>query len=297
MATKGWPAGSKTRWTYGAEFELSDFPQSRPHRWRTDLDWTMVNSNGIAVDPSGRVYKFGGEILTFPTTCASGVSDQLSEFIVKFPEASVNYRSNLHIHVRVPGLRGDLGKLKKLQMYNSRWLPILLPIIEPIPAPLRSEYLDSKEWLGARKRYARRKVSHQRIMPDEIVSRQLAASSCTQFFDAEAIYQPTGKLLWATKPRCAVNLRQLLVTDTIEFRHFPGTCDPLKVFTAVCWCRDYLKAAFDDANALELLQTVYSDKPWPKFHPYIHWMEERFLVTNPHYVGVGRARREIARLI
>lgn len=297
VATKGWPALKTRRWTYGAELELADWDQRRPHRWRTDMDWTMVNSNGIAVDPRGQVYHLGGEVLTEPTASVDGVANQLVEFVRIYPETSVNYRSNLHVHIRVPGLRDDLDRLKRLQSFCSLWLAQLFPLIEPIPTPKRSSYLDEDEWKGARKRYARRKVSHQKIMSPATVSAQLEAKTCREFFEIEALDPETGKLFWATKPRCAVNLRQLLTTDTIEFRHFPGTLLPHALITAVEWCRDFLDLAFDNSNPVRHFKTNYANRTWPTFEPYIHWMELGFLRTNPHYVGKEAARAAIERML
>lgn len=300
MATKGWPRARGKSWSYGAEFELADWDQRKPHRWRTDLDWTMVNSNGIAVDPKGIVYHFGGEVLAEPTGTPSGVAEQMAEFVNLYPETTVNYRSNLHVHVRVPGLRDDLEKLKTVQVFCSKWLPKLLPVIEPIPLPVRSRYPTQAQWRGAMKRYSRRKISHQKIMADRIVERQLMAKTVTEFFEAEALHVESGRLLWATKPRCAVNLRQLMATDTIEFRHFPGTVNPAEIEMAVEWCKVFLEMALkSDSFKFNpvLVFRSYGNRRWPKFQPYVHWMEERYKVTNPHYVGVEAARAAIQEVL
>jgi hypothetical protein len=296
MATAGWEAKG-TKWTYGAEFELSDWDQRRNHTWRTDIDWTMVNSNGIAVDPRGEVYWQGGEILTSPSQTPGGVVDQLGAFLKRHPEASVNYRSNLHIHVRVPGLREDLKRLKRLQNYCSLWLPQLFPLIEPIPVPLKMDYPDPAAFQGARKRYSRRKISHQKILSHAVVTRQAAAGSPQEFFEAEARHPKTGKLHWAICPRAAVNLRQMLTTDTIEFRHFPGTIDLAAVRTAVNWCLDFLELAFDNEDPVYHYKRYYRGRTWPKFHPYVHWMEERYKETNPHFVPKEQAKLAVERIL
>lgn len=296
MATTGWAIPNGKRRTFGAEFELADWDQHRKPPWRTDMDWTMVNSNGIAVDPKGIVYHYGGEVLANPAERPMGVANQLADFIKKCPETTVNYRSNLHVHVRVPGLRDDLKKLKRIQLYCYHWLPKMLPLIEPIPVPRRGDY-DDAGYKGAMKRYARRKVSHQKVMPERTVNLQLAAKTPQQFFEAEALHEPTGVLYWATKPRCAVNLRQLMQTDTIEFRHFPGTINPFEVTTAVEWCDEFIHMALDDVDPVKEYRRNWANRPWPKFKPYVHWMEEFYRVTNPHYVGVEKARENIAKLL
>jgi hypothetical protein len=297
MATKGWAeasAGDK-KWSYGAELETADWDQGLNNGyWRTDLDWTMVNSDGIAVDPSGKVYRLGGELLAWPSNTHTGVASQLMDMLNKFANMSVNYRSNLHVHVRVPGLRDNLELLKRTQKFCSDWLPRLLPVIEPIPQPRRFDYPEISAWKGARKRFARRKISHQRIMPEAIVVRQLMAGTPKQFFEEEAL--SGGKLYWATRPRCAVNLRQLLATDTVEFRHFPGTVNPEELVTAIRWCRDFLRLAFDGGDPIRLWESGYRGKVWPSFRPYVHVLEEGYQRTCVHYVGLEAARKAIQEI-
>lgn len=285
--------------TFGAEFELSDWDRRRPCGWDLDLrDHTMVNSCGIAVDPTARLYWQGGEVRAHPSETPSSVYNQLAEFIEEYPEASVNYRSNLHVHVGVPGLRDDLDKLKRVQRFCNEWLPALLPVMEPIPEPTRKEYPLEEEYRGARRRRARRRVSHQHVMSLSTVERQMLARTPQEFFEAEALHAPTGRLHWAIHPRCAVNLRQLLQTDTVEFRHFPGTIEPREVLSAVCWCRDFTEMALEvDGDPVRHWYADYYNGPWPSFEPYVHWMEERFLLTSARHAGVGMARENIARIL
>ncbi len=52
-------------WTYGAEHEWADWPYETelPKDYGRDVrDDTMINSNGVAVDPRGNYYSWGGEI-------------------------------------------------------------------------------------------------------------------------------------------------------------------------------------------------------------------------------------------
>src|ERR1039458_3941925 len=107
-------------WTYGSEHEWSDHPRDAVlpvgcvHNTK---DSTIVNSNGIANDPSNKSYQFGGEINTPPTDYPEGQVTILRKLVKALPTAKVNYRSNLHVHVRIPGLRDDLKLLKRVQLY------------------------------------------------------------------------------------------------------------------------------------------------------------------------------------
>lgn len=270
-------------WTYGCEHEWADWDQRRPLPDRCGLDrrdTTMVNYNGIAVDPTGRFYHLGGEVNTYPTTTPDGQAHLLEHLLGGHClGAAVNYRSNLHVHIRVPGLSRDLENLKRLAMFNLRHLRRMLPIIEPIPKPHRSDFDSDEEFKGAMRRYFRRLRSHHTTLPGTRVTDQLAASTPKEFFEAEPPRSRNGNLLWYCQPRAAVNLRQMLETDTIEFRHFPGTLDPLALLTCIEWCRTWLMCAFEDWEPEPIFHREFAKRRWPTFPPYIHWMERCYRAT------------------
>jgi hypothetical protein len=298
-------------WSYGAEHELSDWdtrkglPQNIDHldlvdpinlRGSTqDDDYTMVNSNGICVDPKSRVCPYGGEVQTPPTWSIQGQVDYLALFLKLHPNAQINYRSNLHIHIRVPGLKDDLEALKKITRFNYTWLRerLLLNTVEPIPKPQTPE---------ERKRYNRRKRSHHTTLSKQRVEYQLKAKTLQEFFEREVPRTSDGKPHWIAQPRAAVNLRQLLQTDTIEFRHWPGTLADEELRSAFLWCKCYLRLALGLTlrkglnDPLELWDVMRHNK-FPQFQPYIHWMEQRYERTNVQKVGLERARQAIAQIL
>ena len=102
-------------WTYGVELEYGNCDRSIENlpdgaKWN-NLDNTCVSSTGIANDPQGKLYKFGGEINTRPTTSTDEQVEHIAR-VNKFlrdngPAPIVNDRSNLHIHIRVPGLKDN----------------------------------------------------------------------------------------------------------------------------------------------------------------------------------------------
>lgn len=272
-------------WTYGAELELSDWLRHEPLPVRgmgIDVrDVTMVNSDGVAVDPTGKLYALGGEIQTTPTETPEGQAAQLMDIMRKWPQTTVNYRSNLHVHVRVPGLRENLPLLKKLQSYAHRWLPEVLPIIEPIPEPvIPAAWPDKAEYTGARKRWARRKVSHQKLLSAERLKLQLTARTPEEFRDLEYMNHRTGRLHPAIHPRLCFNLRQLWETDTIEFRHFPGTVNSEELRAAVTWCQEFLVMAMSDANPVSYAEYIASARVLPRFEDYDHWLETGYQLTS-----------------
>lgn len=294
--------------TFGAEVEAADWNPDEGLAPGQDLDRrdvTMVNSDGVAVDPKRQIYALGGELLLAPTERPEGLAEQLQDHMARHPRTTVNYRSNLHVHVRVPGLREDLDALKRLQAYVHEWMPKILPVLEPIPecqytAP-RGDDGSGRTWdaatRGALKRAARRRVSHHKLLSTRVVERQLRTTTPDQFLDAEALHEPTGRLLWATCPRACVNLRQLRETDTVEFRHFPGTTDPEQLLFAAGWVQFFIRAALEGTTQ-EIMDVVRVTAPLlPKFLPYDHDLERGYLLTSRKYVTPEEARRNIPEVL
>lgn len=267
-------------WTFGAEHEWADIDRKRPlpkgYGW-DDRDITIVNSNGIANDPKGVLYQFGGEINTPPTKSPEGQVECLNTLKGLFPEAKVNYRSNLHVHVRVPGLKDDLKALKQVQKYIHEYMPRIFPVIEPLPKPTMWEYSNPVELEGASRRWRRRRVSHQALLTRERLAHQLAATTVQEFFDREPPSKD-GKPLWHLQPRLCVSLRQMLQTDTTEFRHFPGTLDENELGACVWWCDRFMSAALENGPVQSLLDWAARRK-FPSFPPYVHDMEVKYRAT------------------
>lgn len=284
-------------WTYGAEHEWGDIWRhiSLPRGFKWDeRDCTIVNSNGIANDPKGKLYAYGGEINTPPTGTIEAQVDHLS-YLKEWwgdselsPAPVVNYRSNLHCHIRVPGLSDDLIALKRFALYNAHWLPIVLPIIEPIPQPNMSDYLKPGEYRGALRRYKRRKRSHHTVLPPSRLFAQQGAATVAEFLAREVPISGSGAIMWHAQPRAAVNLRQLRETDTIEFRHFPGTLAEKELQHCFEWCQHYTLCALGTwvlPADVDPYQEFYPESVaralgrFPRFEPYNHRQELLYAAT------------------
>jgi hypothetical protein len=277
------------RWTYGAELELVDWPCREPLLPGMAIDENEranVNSNGVAVDGRGKLYHLGGEILTAPSIESSGPAEQLSWVKSRWPEATCNFRTGVNIHIRVPRLRDDLKKLKRLQTFIHCIMPDVLPVIDAIPKPSIRTYPKEQEYVGAKRDYLRCRRNHHTLMSGKRIELQMRARTPKEFFEAEAIHIATGRIYWATVARACVNLRQLLQTDTVEFRHFPGSDSPAEVLNVTQWCKMFLEAAFDGSNisAQELLSSFdLNSRSWPKHSPYVYWLDEGYFYTSRFY--------------
>lgn len=267
--------------TWGAEHELADISRHavlpKGFGWDT-RDITIVNSNGIANDPSGELYGFGGEINTPPTDSPEGQVECLCQIKELFPNAVVNYRSNLHIHLRVPGLKEDLVALKRVQKYVHKHMREALALIEPIPYPTAAEYPVSAELKGALRRYRRRCVSHHTLLTPSRLAYQLEAKTVEDFFNKEPPMSRVGKPLWHAQPRLCVSLRQLLQTDTVEFRHFPGTLDEGLLYNCLLWCGKFMHAALSGSTIDPLLAWA-KKQSWPTFPKYVYKQEVCYRAT------------------
>ena len=268
-------------WTYGVEHELGDWNRQKKlptGAIENRVDHTVMNSNGIAADPAGKTYHYGGEINTVPTKTPQGQVEILERLKKEF-KLDTNHRNNLHIHIRVPGLKDNLVLLKQLAFYNHNNLPKILNIIEPIPKPSRAEF-SFEEYEGAMLRYKRRLRSHHSLLSTSRYRQQQICTSLKAFFEAEAPIKK-GEPQYHLAIRSAVNVRQLLETDTIEFRHFPQTLDGEELLTAIEWCREYLIGALlTKESALSIYNRLFKKRKFPMFPDYIHWKDRRFKATQ-----------------
>lgn len=281
--------GDSSAWTYGCEFEFSDWDRTKYLGGFVldEQDFTMVNSNGIAVDPKGKLWQRGGEVCTQPTEFIDNQGKQLNQFLKLYPETTVNYRSNLHIHVRIPGLRTDIKKLKRILKFNLENLPDILPVIDPIPVPIKfsGSAFRPLEYAGAQRRYRRRKQSHHFISA-ALGARQLKAKTPCDFFTEGVPQDKNGNPMWGVAQRWAVDMKQLLQTDTIEFRHFSGTLDAEELHASIRWCRDWLQIALGKLaiEPLKLFEVGYGKSggpltQFPPFQPYNHDLEVKYRAT------------------
>jgi len=299
MATKHKYACSAKHWTYGAELEYVDWPRREPLPRGMAIDegnYTSVNSNGVAVDGTGKLYHLGGEILTAPSEDPNGPAEQSVCIIKRWPETTFNYRTGLNVHVRIPGLRDDLKKLKQLQTFIHSVMPELLPIIDPIPVPKKHTYLNKVASAGAKRNYKIRLRDHHTLLPGWRLVLQMKARTPQEFFEAEAVHVETGKVHWAIVARTCVNLRQMMQTDTVEFRHFFMPDSAEELLNSTLWCKMFLEAAFDggSVSAQELLREFKFDRrAWPTFLPYDPWLDEGFYYTSPHFNSADTVLKHI----
>lgn len=285
-------------WTYGAEHEFADWDTTKGWEgFGRDPEPNICNSNGIAADPRLISYKFGGEINTPPTKTVIEQGDLLEKFLRMHPNAKANWRCGLHIHIRVPGLATHLPTLKKLQRYIFENREVY-DKVDPLPVATLKEFPDAEEFKAAKRRYNWMRMSHFTVIPEYRIVKQEAAKTVEEFHANEVPLSKAGKPLWHAQPRAAINLRQLLQTETIEFRHFPATTDPTEVITATTWCRDYLMSCFQGMSAVRLFDDYYAKRKFPTLKTiYCHWQEQRWYNTSIAKQSRENVEKNVARYL
>jgi len=255
--------------TYGVELEYADVDcfneLPKGAKWSRE-DYTIVNSNGIANDPKGELYEFGGEVNTKPTATMGEQIIHIKEINSMLrPRPVINYKCNLHVHIGVPGLIDDVDSCKRILKYVHDYVGQSFEICDPIVIPTAELYPDAEELAWAKKRYRKNKLSHRCMLPEARYEEAMKAETFGEFYDAHAPIGKSGKRVFHLAPRAAVNMKSLKKHGTIEFRHFFGTLDMVKMRNCLIWCAKFLNAALNNmGEPTEILERL----PWLTFpHP------------------------------
>jgi hypothetical protein len=195
------------------------------------------------------------------------------------PKPTVNYRSNLHVHIRVPGLSDDVQAIKKAMRYVELHGQRAFDLVDPLPEKPEKGTPEMVRW-------RRRKQSHQNMLTTEQYANVYHSNSTEQIKLAHVIsYSVDGTPQWQFVQRCGVNFLSLWKHDTIEFRHFCGTLSLFEMYFSLLWCRQFLIAALQDHKMTP--DSIYgswgSHIEYPKQPLLSRWHEERYRLTSPRY--------------
>jgi hypothetical protein len=268
--------------TYGAEYELGDVDRlvTLPGgaNWNFK-DHSIANSTGVANDEKAKLYTLGGEINTDPTDSIEGQLDIWNSLVKSLERIHINHRTNLHLHIQVPGLREDLTALKRLMQYVLGHQNRVYELVEPLDIPERHQFQTEASYKGAIQRYKRRLVSHQNKLKPKQIAACMGAETPEEFINGHAPKDKTGKPLWALAIRGGINLSQLRETNTIEFRHFTPSLDSSEIECCFSWIHRFVEAALFTG---ETPDQIYSSRNWkfPQFAPYDHNIDTIFRWTD-----------------
>jgi len=247
----------RSQWTFGAELEWPDVNSRAelPPGWEwSRTDYTIVNSDGTANDPTGRRTTLGGET----NTPVVGSPDELVAAIVPVWEAlqpGYNYRSNLHVHVGIPGLTdpAELETVKRIADFTRGWLPGMLPQLDPL-TPLLDGQPTMPALQAARRRQKHSEKSRHHFIPASRHLARMAAPTLEAALAAEVPFSAKlGAPQWHLESREAMNLRALRKHGTIEFRCFAAPRTPEQVGAAAEFAAQWLEHALAERNPRHLL--------------------------------------------
>ena len=292
---------SSKDFTYGAELEYADvyrfnkLPEGC--KWN-ERDYSIVNSNGIANDPKGELWKFGGEINTRPTNTIDEQVEVIKEINgLLYPRPTINYKCNLHIHIGVPGLDEDIEACKKLLRYIDKYGREAFEIADNLPIVKRQDFENEEAYKGAKKRLQRNKVSHQQMLPKDRVTEALNATTIKGFFLAHAPQDKYGNRSWFIAPRPGINLRQLQETKTVEFRHFYQTLNLDEIRSCFIWCREFMDSALNSQKRPKDIIAEYPNLSFPTPVKYDHGLHTLFKKTNLDKNSREKVKEELKKLI
>ncbi len=278
--------------TFGCELELGDIDTqidipSSLGKWDYK-DGSIMNSNGSANDPLKKLNRYGGEIQVKPAKTTLDLTNRVLEIYQLFPKKDFNFTTNLHPHIRIPGLKEDLKTLKKIARYIHSYGAQMFDLIDPIPVPVREH--NDLQFRGAWKRYLRRKRSHHTIPSQRAFEEMMKAKSTEEFYKAHAPKDQSGKPQFHLVQRAGINLMQLWSdTETIEFRCFTMSPDPKKLRSAFRFTRAFLIAVERERSPEKILKRYDPPLQFQKFWPYDYELDQIFQKTN-----VRHNKREVA---
>lgn len=253
--------------TYGLELEWAD--TTRSIELPSDLaSWnlfedTIVNSDGTSNDQLGDRGGKGGEINTVPSDSSDRQVEIASSLIKLFTDAgcppTVNFKTAMHVHIGYDGVKEDLGAMKSLISYVSKYQVELLWSTFKLAEPKPQHYESMDDYKFALEYFRKYTVPYRgHVYSPETVSRALSASTIDEFFD---IIRPVQDEFDETD-RSFINLSSIEKNGTIEFRQFSSTTNTDQIRDAIDWCAAFIQEALgEQRHPLEFMSDQYYDLP------------------------------------
>lgn len=265
-------------YTYGLELEAIDFNRGdvilpRGCEW-SKTEVTLVNSNGLAVDSTGRTKNWlGGEINTPPTESLEEqftIAEKCLKSLKK-AGAQVNYRCNTQGHVGSWASEDEkelLLQLKKIQSYAFENFDLFIRMT-----------MGSGQFVK-RPEYTRGFWSHykERMSP-AWRNQMLMDSESIDEFRRCFCYSKTRKHIPLTFSRQGINIHSFFKTQTVEFRIFWGTLEIDHVKTILQFCSAFMDDALGNQDSAKDIFHYFSGS-FPDELPYDHSLEKGYNLTK-----------------
>ncbi len=264
----------------GCELELGDVDTCiiLPGNNKWDYkDGSIMNSNGTANDPKKKFNRYGGEIQVEPKHSPQELLKEVEMLLNIFKNKAVNFTTNLHVHISVPGLDQDLKMLKTLLKYIDMYTEDIVSRIDSIPVP---KYGAS---IGEQKRYKRRQRSHHYILPIEKYFDCMSATTPEQFFVSMCTKNWENKPQWQLFVRPAINLASLIKHGTIEFRCFTMGFDSKKLLSSFILSKLIIEDALGPQQGIVSILKNNPELIFQSFWDYEEEKDQVFQLTNVYH--------------
>jgi len=238
--------------TYGMEIELCDIDTAKGlpkgcYRW-SNQEYDLIASQGIyrglPNDPTFKIHTISGELNTKPTSTIQGQVDIMDNIMKFYPEATLNYRIDTHIHIGWPELRTNIEETKKvltyLKTYGKVWINKLYKATRH-PDMLTADFMFYN--------------TNAKIMPDWRYNFIKENASNIEEFLWWHQTDTTGKRNTRMTTRYYVNMFAIKDHGTIEFRAFWPTLDVNIIENYLVLVRDTVNDALSD-NPLGLNKII-----------------------------------------
>jgi hypothetical protein len=257
---------------FGAELELGDVDRNitLPHNNQYDnLDYTVVSSNGYAIDPKSKYHKIGAEINTQPVYSIDDFRDNVNDIVSTIGTATPNYRCATHIHVSCDELN-DLDTLKRFFRYlydnQQQW---------------RDTITNVKRYKGISTSLNNMMTSANKLMPQRVFE---ATQNATTREDVRRAYgvKNNGEYYSFLIRRYGINGYSLFKNGrgTVEFRTFKSTKDPKMLTSIVELCARFVQHAITDQKPFK---EWYQPIELPQQQPLDEYLEYGWQKTNHRF--------------
>jgi hypothetical protein len=288
----------KTEWTYGCEIEIADWdtrcylpPGSRLGMMR----YNIANSSGLGNDPRKVLNIYGGDIKVKVSKSIEEAVESALEVFEYVEPYSINYTCLLHIHIGIPDLTYDLGRLKRISSWiykNQEEMYKFLPKISN-SAGMDIEEREERIAFGLYITRLKKTLRHQ--MSFDTFNKISEAKFIRDVVEAPYQKDKYGKRSYLNYQVPSIDINQLWKTGSIEFSILQGSDKENHLRSAFLWCEEMMTLMLGDSA--EPIEEVWwrlseddEDFELAPFEPFNYEIDKIFKKTRMFDRQGGRRR-------
>lgn len=254
--------------SFGCELEWSDIdrrvdipeeigtwegPKIAGYNLGSEID--IVNTKGqwrgIATDPLCIDCPVGGEIHTQPSNTIESQMYRIMDIMNRFSTVCVACPNHGHIHVGLPGIKQDLQALKNIFAYTQVNEADLIRCCSGYTEEEAEKIMKAgvEQWV---KSYML--VGDGKSICPNIYSQVAEAGSVNEILkllentECQDWYWTLDKRVNVHSHRTALNLFNLTKGETVEFRIFRASINPVEIYSSLMLCKRYIEESLKGAE-------------------------------------------------